>query len=72
MNEDVSADMKPTPAPGSWLVNSYNQASNWGRRYSLGRKLSIALTIVALGFAFATYATITGSSPLGADTINTN
>lgn len=68
MNEDVSADMKSAPAPGSWLVNCYNQASDWGRRYSLGRKLAIALTIVALGFAFATYATITGSSPLGADT----
>jgi two-component system nitrogen regulation sensor histidine kinase NtrY len=68
MNQDVSADMKSKPAPGSWLVNSYNHTSEWVRRYSLGRKLAITLTIVALGFAFATYATITGSSPLGADT----
>ena len=41
---------------------------NWSRRRSLGRKLAFALTLAALGFAFATYAAITGSSPLGADT----
>jgi two-component system, NtrC family, nitrogen regulation sensor histidine kinase NtrY len=40
----------------------------WGEKIGLGRKLSIALTVAALGSAFATYAAITGSSPLGADT----
>ncbi|MFT5487971.1 MAG: two-component system nitrogen regulation sensor histidine kinase NtrY [Alphaproteobacteria bacterium] len=45
-----------------------SRLSDWGRRVGLGRKLSIALTVAALGSAFATYATITGSSPLGADT----
>ena len=47
---------------------AYSRLSDWGRRVGIGRKLSIALTVAALGFAFATYATITGSSPLGADT----
>lgn len=42
--------------------------SRWGRSVGLGRKLSFALTAAALGCAFATYAAITGSSPLGADT----
>ncbi|MAI48959.1 MAG: two-component sensor histidine kinase [Rhodospirillaceae bacterium] len=52
----------------SFAVDLIARLSQWGRRVALGRKLSIALTIAALGFAFATYATITGSSPLGADT----
>ena len=52
----------------SILSGIYARLSRWGKRVGLGRKLSIALTVVALGFAFATYATITGSSPLGADT----
>jgi two-component system nitrogen regulation sensor histidine kinase NtrY len=42
--------------------------TEWGERSGLGRKLAVTLTIVALGCAFATYAAITGSSPLGADT----
>jgi two-component system nitrogen regulation sensor histidine kinase NtrY len=52
----------------SFAVMAYSRLSDWGRRVGIGRKLSIALTVAALGFAFATYATITGSSPLGADT----
>ena len=52
----------------SFVTANYVRLSHWGKRLGLGRKLSIALTVVALGFAFATYATITGSSPLGADT----
>lgn len=46
----------------------YMRLSEWARRIGLGRKLSIALTVAAVGSALATYATITGSSPLGADT----
>ena len=46
----------------------YARLSEWARRIGLGRKLSIALTVAAVGSALATYATITGSSPLGADT----
>ena len=46
----------------------YARLSALSDRYGLGRKLAILLTIVALASAFATYAAITGSSPLGADT----
>ncbi|MEX2455333.1 MAG: PAS domain-containing sensor histidine kinase [Rhodospirillaceae bacterium] len=40
----------------------------WGRRVAIGRKLAIALTIAALGAAFATYGAITGVSPFSGDT----
>ena len=46
----------------------YSGVAAWSGKVGLGRKLSVALTVAALGSAFATYATITGSSPLGADT----
>ena len=46
----------------------YAAVAAWSNRVGLGRKLSIALTVAALGSALATYGTITGSSPLGADT----
>lgn len=42
----------------------------WGDRVSIGRKLAIALTLAALGSAFATYGAITGAAPLGADADN--
>jgi two-component system, NtrC family, nitrogen regulation sensor histidine kinase NtrY len=53
---------------GSRASAVYSGVAAWSSKVGLGRKLSIALTIAALGSAFATYATITGSSPLGADT----
>jgi two-component system, NtrC family, nitrogen regulation sensor histidine kinase NtrY len=53
---------------GSRASAVYSGVAAWSGKVGLGRKLSIALTIAALGSAFATYATITGSSPLGADT----
>lgn len=53
---------------GSRASAVYSSVAAWSVKVGLGRKLSIALTVAALGSAFATYATITGSSPLGADT----
>lgn len=61
-------DLPTETSRPSAAVVVFLRLSAWGRRVGLGRKLSIALTVAALGFAFATYATITGSSPLGADT----
>lgn len=40
----------------------------WGERVSIGRKLTIALTLASLVSAFATYGAITGGSALGHDT----
>ena len=54
--------------PMSRAATVYARLSALSDRYGLGRKLAILLTIVALAAAFATYAAITGSSPLGADT----
>ena len=65
---DKAIDLTAEISRPSAAVPGYARVSQWGRRVGLGRKLSIALTVIALGFAFATYATITGSSPLGADT----
>jgi two-component system nitrogen regulation sensor histidine kinase NtrY len=65
---DKAIDLTAEISRPSAAVAGYARVSQWGRRVGLGRKLSIALTVIALGFAFATYATITGSSPLGADT----
>jgi two-component system nitrogen regulation sensor histidine kinase NtrY len=65
---DKAIDLTAEISRPSAVVAGYARVSQWGRRVGLGRKLSIALTVIALGFAFATYATITGSSPLGADT----
>ena len=65
---DKAIDLTAEITRPSAAVAGYARVSQWGRRVGLGRKLSIALTVIALGFAFATYATITGSSPLGADT----
>lgn len=65
---DKAIDLTAEITRPSAAVAGYSRVSQWGRRVGLGRKLSIALTVIALGFAFATYATITGSSPLGADT----
>lgn len=62
MDSTTSLNRRPRAA------TLYARVSAWGHRIGLGRKLSIALTVAALGSAFATYATITGSSPLGADT----
>ena len=45
---------------------TFGQLIGWGRRHNLGRKFAVALTVAALGSAFATYAAMTGSSPLGA------
>ncbi|MEE2662167.1 MAG: PAS domain-containing sensor histidine kinase [Pseudomonadota bacterium] len=44
----------------------FGQLIAWGRRHNLGRKFAVALTVAALGSAVATYAAMTGSSPLGA------
>lgn len=65
---DKAIDLTAEISRPSAAVAGFARVSQWGRRVGLGRKLSIALTVIALGFAFATYATITGSSPLGADT----
>ena len=65
---DKAIDLTAEISRPSAAVAGYARVSQWGRRVGLGRKLSIALTVIALGFALATYATITGSSPLGADT----
>ena len=65
---DKAIDLTAEISRPSAAVAGYARVSQWGRRVGLGRKLSIALTVIALGFAFATYATITGSFPLGADT----
>lgn len=65
---DKAIDLTAEISRPSAAVAGYARMSQWGRRVGLGRKLSIALTVIALGFALATYATITGSSPLGADT----
>ncbi len=65
---EKTINLSPETGAQSIAVAAYARLSQWDRRVGLGRKLSIALTVVALGFAFATYATITGSSPLGADT----
>lgn len=65
---DKTLDLPTEISRPSAAVAAFSRLSEWGRRVGLGRKLSIALTVAALGFAFATYATITGSSPLGADT----
>ena len=50
------------------IPSLYSRMFAWGEKIGLGRKLAIALTVAALGSAFATYATITGSSPLGENT----
>ena len=44
---------------------TFGQLIAWGRRHNLARKFALALTVAALGSAFATYAAMTGSSPLG-------
>jgi len=60
---------QPPPAPRmSRAAAVYARFAELSDRYGLARKLAILLTIVALVSAFATYAVITGSSPLGADT----
>ncbi|NBP73619.1 MAG: two-component sensor histidine kinase, partial [Alphaproteobacteria bacterium] len=60
---------QPPPAPRmSRAAAVYARLAELSDRYGLARKLAILLTIVALVSAFATYAVITGSSPLGADT----
>ena len=46
----------------------WSRIAHWGERVSIGRKLAFALTLAALASAFATYAAITGGSPLGGDT----
>ena len=62
---------QPPPAPRmSRAAAVYARFSELSDRYGLARKLAILLTIVALVSAFATYAVITGSLPLGADTRN--
>lgn len=67
---DTDKTMNPAEnASGASRARSlYLKVADWGRRIGLGRKLSIALTVAAFGFALATYATITGSSSLGANT----
>lgn len=65
---DKTMDTSTDVNRGPWAPAVYARLAAWGRGFGLGRKLSIALTIAALVCAFATYATITGSSPLGADT----
>ncbi len=40
----------------------------WGKRVAFGRKFAFALAIASLGAAFATYAALTGLSPLSGDT----
>jgi two-component system nitrogen regulation sensor histidine kinase NtrY len=60
---------QPPPAPRmSRAAAVCARLAELSDRYGLARKLAILLTIVALVSAFATYAVITGSSPLGADT----
>ena len=54
--------------PISRASAGYARLSALNDRYSLARRLAILLTVVALAAAFATYAAITGTSPLGADT----
>ena len=64
---DAERTIEPV-VPASRAASAYARLSALGDRYGLGRKLAILLTIVALVAAFATYAAITGTSPLGADT----
>lgn len=46
----------------------FSRLSAWGEKVGLGRKLALMLTVAALVSAFATYAAMTGSAALGADT----
>lgn len=54
--------------PGRSGPSLLSRITAWGRRIAIGRKIVIALTIAALGAAFATYGAITGVSPLAGDT----
>jgi two-component system nitrogen regulation sensor histidine kinase NtrY len=49
-------------------ATAYARLSAWGKRVALGRKFAFALTIASIGAAFATYAALTGASPLSGDT----